>query len=346
MFDDLIGNQRVKQTLRKILEAGRVPGSMLFVGEEGVGKRLFAVELAKALNCRTPNGVDACGICAICRRISRVSFPSPDDRDGNSNIIWSEYPDVGFVRPSGRNIRIPTMREVEREANFRPYEGRARVIIIEEADRLNPAASNALLKTLEEPAATTHLVLVTARPASLLTTIRSRCQVIRFAPLTTDEISTHLMQASGMRPTDADLSARIAQGSIGRATSFDLPRYKEQRAAMLELLKALGGTGDRAKLLRGAEELYDAKLKDEYEPRLDLLATLIHDVWLLVTDANHRTIINEDLRPELQDVARTVTTRRTAEWLRRIEKHRRGFEVNINRKVATDALLLSMVETA
>nr|MBA3768487.1 DNA polymerase III subunit delta' [Acidobacteriota bacterium] len=237
MFEPLIGNQRVKDILRRMLTARRVPGAQLFAGLDGIGKKLFALEMAKALNCRAPVGVEACDACPSCVRINSSRFPHYDNDDANKEkIIWSEHADVGLVRPFKNIIRVPAIRELEREANFRPYEGTARLFIIEDADRMNEQSSNALLKTLEEPPRTTHLILVTSRPGALLPTIRSRCQVVRFAPLDAREIETHLLGDKKTSNTEAALRARAAQGSIGRAFSIDLESYQEQREAMLDVL--------------------------------------------------------------------------------------------------------------
>jgi DNA polymerase-3 subunit delta' len=236
------------------------------------------------------------------------------------------------------------MREIEREANFRPYEGAARLFLIEDADKLNEASSNALLKTLEEPPPTSHLVLITSRPAALLPTIRSRCQSIRFSPLAAAEIEAHLVREKRFADADARLLARVARGSIGRALSTDLENYRQQRKAMLEVLDALALTGDRARLLRAAEELNDAKRKDEYEPRLDVLETLVHDVWTLTLGASRERLINDDLHDPLSRMSARLTSGRAARWLSQIETLRDQLAVNINRKVATDALFLSMAE--
>jgi DNA polymerase-3 subunit delta' len=345
MFDRIIGNERVKQTLVRMLGKRRVPGALLFTGEEGVGKKLFALELAKALNCRTPVGVEACDHCTVCRRIPHIVFPNPDDKEANKEIIWSEFLDVGVIRPSGRNIRVDQMRDIESEANFRPNEGKAKVFIIEEADKLNDAASNALLKTLEEPSANTHLILITARPASLFSTIRSRCQIVRFAPIAAAEIADHLVNKEGLTKKDADLLARVSDGSLGRALTMDLSGYKEQRAEMIEVLNALAVTGDRAKLLRSSEEFNDAKHKDDYEPRLDLLTGLIHDVMVLQLATGRLSIVNEDVRADLAKPAKSISPQKTASWLKMIENHKRGFQVNINKKIATDALFLQMADS-
>jgi DNA polymerase III subunit delta' len=343
MFDRLVGNQRVKDILRRMLKVGRIPGALLFVGEDGVGKKLFALELAKALNCREPAGFEACDHCSSCVRISQSKFPEyADDKDNREKLIWSNHPDVAQARPYNRILRIPLMREIEQEANFRPYEGRARFFIIEEAHRLNESSSNALLKTLEEPPATSHLILITSRPAQLLPTIRSRCQMVRFAPLAPADIEKHLLKGREVSPADARLLATVARGSIGRALSTNLESYRQQREAMLDVLGALALTNDRARLLRASEEMNDAKRKDEYESRLDVLATLIHDLWVLSLGAPSEQVLNQDLRAQFSRMASGLDSRRPARWLAQIEQHRRGLDVNINRKIATDALFLTM----
>ena len=325
-----------------MLAAGRMPGALLLAGEDGVGKKLFALEVAKSLNCRARRGVEACDRCPACLRIMQWTMPAADDRDAHRKIIWSDFPDVGLARPYNRAVLVDQMRDLEREANFRPFEGAARVFLIEDADKLNEASSNALLKTLEEPPATAHLVLITARPAALLPTIRSRCQTIRFAPLAAAEIEKHLLGTKKVAPADAPLLARVARGSIGRAVDTNAEQYRERRALMMEVLHALAPAADRARLLRASEELTDAKRKDDYEPRLDVLETLVRDVWLLALGAGD--IVNADLRPQLEKIGAGAGGARPALWLAEIERHRRGLEVNVNRKVATDSLFLAMAQ--
>lgn len=343
MFSTLIGNNEVKESLRRILTGGRVPGSMLFTGEQGIGKKLFALELAKALNCRHRDGVEACDECSSCKRISGSTFPpfSSDD-DNKERLIWSEHTDLAMVRPFKQIIRVKPMRELEREANFRPFEGAARVFVVEDADCMNDQAANALLKTLEEPPTTTHLILTTSNPTALLATIRSRCQIIRFAPIAAEEVETFLVNQKNLPAEDARLLARTARGSIGRALAGDVDSYRERRDMMLTVLRALTVTFDRAQLLRSAEELAAAKDRHEYEQRLDALETLIRDAWALALGRPIGTIVNGDLLTHLQQIAGEIRSDQAAGWLSQIEELRGTLDVNINRKVASDALLLSM----
>jgi DNA polymerase-3 subunit delta' len=346
MLDQLIGNERVKTLLRRMLTAGRIPGALLFTGEEGIGKKLFALELAKALNCRTPQGVEGCGTCGPCKRTDKFNYPPGAEADDWLEIIRSDHPDVGLVVAPKRVLRVEQMRHIEREANYRPFEGQARFFLVEDAEKFNEQAANALLKILEEPPPTSHIILLTARPDFLLPTIRSRCQLIRFAPLTAEEIETWLIKNKLASGSEARIRARAARGSLGRALAQDFEEFNEQRQAMLLVLQALTVKDDRIQLLRSAEELNEAKLKDEYEARLDVLETLIRDAWLLRLAAPAAQVVNEDLLPQLQKVAAAIDSRQPAGWISQIEEMREQFIVNINRKPATDSLFLTMAAAA
>ena len=343
MFSQLIGNDEIKDTLRRLLSSRRLPGSLLFTGEVGVGKKLFALELAKALNCRNRQGLEACDECSTCKRIDRSTFPPFNDEDDDKErLIWSEHADVAMARPYKQIIRIPVMRELEREANYRPFEGTARIFIVEDADYMNDQAANSLLKTLEEPEPTTHLILTTTNPTALPATIRSRCQTIQFAPIPASQIEEFLIEKKGITTKDAKLLARTSRGSLGRACEADVETYRERREAMLRVLNALTVTGDRVELLRSAEELAAAKDRDEYEQLLEVLEVLIRDAWGLSLGRPKEKIVNVDLLSDLQRIAGGLRSAQAASWLRQIEELRGALEVNLNRKVASDALLMSM----
>ena len=342
MFAELTGNERVKAAVKRMLVSDRLPGALLFTGEEGIGKKLFALEVARALNCRTPRDEEACGVCSSCRRIAKLNYPQRDDAEEWTQIIWTDHPDVGLVVAPKRVLRVEQMRQIEKEANFRPFEGKARVFLIDEADKLNDASANALLKVLEEPPRTSHLILITARPAMLLPTILSRCQMIRFSPLTPAEIETHLTKNNLVDKKTARLRARAAGGSIGRALSGDLVTFTSQRKAMLKVLNALVVSDDRAQLLRSAEQLNEAQYKEEFEERLDVLETLIRDAWMLSLGVEPSQLVNEDLTPELQEISQKLDSRCAGDWILQIEDMREQLIVNINRKVTTDALFLVM----
>ena len=345
MLDQLTGNERVKKLLRRMLEAQRIPGALLFIGEEGVGKKLFALEIAKALNCRAPKGLEGCDACPACARVDKFNYPQSSESDDWKSIIWTDHPDVGMVVAPKRVLQVEQMRLIEREANYRPYEGKARVFLVDDADKLNDASANALLKILEEPPPTSHLILITSRPAMLLPTIRSRCQMIRFSPVSPKEIEKHLLDNKLANGNEARIRARVADGSLGRSLADDFDDYFERRQEILEVLKALA-LDDRIQLLRSAEDFNDARHKDDYETNLDILESLIRDAWMLSLQTPPDLIVNEDLLPELRKISERLDSPRAASWISQIEEMREQLIVNINRKTATDALLLTMAEAA
>jgi DNA polymerase III subunit delta' len=344
MFKKLIGNHHVKEILKRLKGARRVPNALLFAGADGVGKRQFALELAKSFVCQNPSGGEACDGCSACHRAVKFVFPIPTDKnkDEFKKVFTSEHIDVGMVIHYKNTILVDAIRSLETEANFRPYEAKARFFIIDEADKMNDAASNALLKTLEEPPPTSHIFLVSSRPDSLLPTIRSRCQTLRFAPIPASEIEDYLLAEGKFSPADARLVAGLSAGSVGRALDFDLAKFREQRGTMLKALESIIGRKDYAALLKTGEEIADAKNKEDYEFHLEILQTLIHDAWTLRLGADETNLVNVDIRPQIEKLSAQAESDGFSRWLGEIEVLRENLAVNLNRKIATDALFLQM----
>jgi DNA polymerase-3 subunit delta' len=338
----LLGNEHIRDVMRRMIERDRVPRSLLLAGPDGVGKRRFALGLARTFVCTDRRGFEACGECRTCRRAESFTFPAPDaKRDEFERVFFSEHPDVGMVIPFKNNILVGSIRALETESNYRPYEAGVRFFVIDEAHRMNDAASNALLKTLEEPATTSHILLVTSRPDSLLQTIRSRCQTLRFAPVSAEVIESHLLESGKFSPDDARLLASLAAGSIGRALSIDLEKLRPRRESMLRALESLGRGSDFLTLLKTAEEIADPKNKDDYETYLEILQTLIRDVWAIRLGSD-AAVVNADLNARLRTIADSADSRRLAAWLEGIESLREQLAVNLNRKIASDALFMRM----
>lgn len=338
MFESIAGNSRLKGVFSRLVSEDRLPASLLLVGPEGIGKKRFALELARSFVCRSSEQRQPCGKCPACKRSQQISLPKSDDRDGHKKVIFSDHPDIGLIEPYKRFILVDAVRDLEREAFFRPFEASARTFVIDDAHKMNDAASNALLKTLEEPPSTTRIFLVSSRPSALNDTIRSRCQVLRFAPLDVDEIEAFLDETGDYSASDAALLARIAGGSIGNALSKQVDEIRDLRGNLLSLLKNIVMSTDRAAALRAAEELGEAR--EEFEERLATLQTLIHDIWLL--GSNIQSIANEDIRDDLSEIARHIDTRTAREWIGAIEDLRSNLNLNLNKKIASDALLVSM----
>ena len=337
MFENLAGNSAVRSHLARLIANGRFPNSVLFAGPGGVGKKTFALEVAKALVC-TSDGHEACGRCAACNRAGRLELPKAEKRDDFKRVIFTDHPDVGIVAAHNRTIFVDAIRDLEREAHFRPYEAKARVFIIDDAEKLNDAASNALLKTLEEPASTSFLILITSRPGGLLPTIRSRCQMIRFAPVEPPEIEKVLLGA-GRSAQDAAFAAHFAAGSVADALAIDVENVREIRDALVGLIRD-ATAGRIAGMLQASEWLNDAQRKDLFEDNLLILERLVHDVWLLKKGSGKDVLLNADIADDLERVAADAPTGLLTRWIDEIDALRAGFIVNINRRIASDAMLL------
>jgi DNA polymerase-3 subunit delta' len=197
-LNDLIGQDLATAGLRRAVAARHVPHAYLFEGPPGVGKRSAALGLAMALACGAQPG-EGCGVCEVCRRIT-----------------GGLHPDVPTFSTDGPLIVLEQAQTIVALAQSRPHEAPVRVIIIDDADRLNLNAANCLLKTLEEPAAGTHIVLVTSAPDRILPTIRSRTQRVRFQALPAAALVA-IAVARGAERERAQVAAALAGGSVARA---------------------------------------------------------------------------------------------------------------------------------
>ena len=332
-FATLIGNQHQKTILQRLLRGGQIATTFIFAGPDGVGKRRFALTMAKAANCLTGAPADGfadecCDFCQVCRRIDEGT-----------------YGDVTTIEPDGQFIKIAQTRELAVEVFYRPREGRHRFFIIDSAERLREEAANSLLKTLEEPPPTSTIIMITSRPDSLLTTIRSRSQKLNFSPLTTGEMEAYL-KANFPRPApDTALLARISEGRIGQATAFDLSVYRQQRRTLIELLEILTDGNNRYRLLKAAEFL-GKKERDEFEAELDLLSSLLRDLFILSTGKPVDWIVNIDVAESLRNLAAKVGTDRLILWAEKTDRLRAGLRINLNRQLALESLLLDLAQTA
>ena len=299
-FRDVIGHRRLVDLLSRAVRRDSLPPSLILAGPAGVGKRLVALAVAQALNCLSPRTgeepvpgapshqplpleLDGCGICPACSRIAR-----------------GVHPDVVLVEPGDNgSIKIDQVRDVIDRAGYRPFEGRRRAVIIDEADALIPAAQNALLKTLEEPPPSSVFMLVTSRPDRLLATVQSRCPRLRFRALDAGDVAAALRR---MGRTEAEARASAADGSIGRALEAGSRALVAARDVAGRALAQAAHTDDARQRLVGSKDLLEhtgaggAADRDQLATHLRAMASLVRDVELLSTSAD-AALANPDLRP-------------------------------------------------
>jgi DNA polymerase-3 subunit delta' len=327
---DIAGHTRLRQRLAAAAARDSLHPSLIFAGLEGIGKRRTAIALAQLVNCRTPAdvesiGLDACGACPSCTRIAR-----------------GVHGDVLLIVPGDTgSIKVDQVRDAIDKAAYRPFEGRRRVVIVDDADAVLGEAQNALLKTLEEPPSASMFVLVTSRPDALLPTVRSRCQLLRFGRLAPAEISDVLRKDHGYAEAAAHAAASTADGSIAAALSGGSQGAVQAREAAASLLQGVAASTDprrrleNAKLLLGRGAVVE---RDDVARRLLALSSLLRDLGLLNARGDERALANADMRPLLGGLVPAYDGDRTVRAFSAVDRAMLALERNASPKVVADWL--------
>ena len=275
-FDSIIGHDRQKNLLRRALENQRVAHAYLFEGPEGIGKRLVALALARALLCQTGQG---CGDCAPCRKVDH-----------------NNHPDIHFLDADGTAIKIDQVRALQQQLSLRALEGRYKICLIDGAEQFNPAAANALLKTLEEPQPNTVIILLSSHPEKLLTTIKSRCQRLPFQRLPKQRMTDILANRLNLPETEAAVLAALSEGSFKKALGQNKDLYLEKRRDLLRALLALS-SGSTIPLFKLADEL--AADKEQLVEILEIFQAFFRDLLLLKHGRPETELVNLDMKETL-----------------------------------------------
>jgi DNA polymerase-3 subunit delta' len=290
------------------------------------------VALAQLVNCATPVDDDACGACASCTRIARFV---------HADVFLVEPGDTGV-------IKVDQVREVIERTAYRPFEGRRRVVIVDEADALMSEAQNALLKTLEEPPAASMFVLVTARPDELLPTVRSRCQRLRFGRLSPGDIAAVLMERHDYSPTDAHAAASAADGSLGLALDGGSAALVEAREAAAEMLQQVAGTSDPRRRLDSAKLLSGGGDREEVRRRLRALASMVRDLGVIgavvsrSSTEGDRHLANADMGGPLRRLAGSFDRERVSRAFAAIDRALEAIDRNASPKIVADWLAFQL----
>jgi DNA polymerase-3 subunit delta' len=336
VFSTIIGHLRLVSLLSRAIARSTMPPALLLAGPGGVGKRRVAIAVAQAINCLEPRTTsqlerDACGRCASCRRIERGMHP---------DVIVIEPGDTG-------SIKIEAIRDVVDRASYRPFEGRRRVVIIDEADALVAPAQNALLKTLEEMPAASIFLLVSSMPDALLPTVRSRCPRLRFGPLSPGEVAHALVRDHKYSEPDARAAAADADGSIGRALTDDAADLTAARDDARRLLEQSARTDDPARRLDAVKDLSgnkgtSAADRDQMAACLRALASLLRDLGIVAANADRRALANADLEPQLEKLTAAFGHARSLRAYAAVDQALDALKRNASPKVVADWLVLQL----
>jgi DNA polymerase-3 subunit delta' len=330
---DIIGQDKAVNILLRTIQRGRLPSSYLFAGESGIGKKFTAVNLAKAVNCLKMNseytppsstlgkggmggyalakggdeGMDACDECLSCKKIDA-----------------GVHPDFLLISPVAGQIRIEEIRAIDNIVSLTPFEGREKVVIIDEADTMNPFASNAFLKTLEEPPKDSLIILISSNPDRLPDTIRSRCSRVNFTPLSHQsckKIIEAINNQKGTKKTDEELSTlvRLSMGRPGLAFTGDLA---EERAWFINLLKGM---------LNAEKDGWTSK--EEMEKWFDLILIMLRDIAVMKITQDETNLINIDLKDYLNKLSNSMDLKVIIEHYQRLSALRGYLNFNLNRSL-------------
>jgi len=323
-FPNILGHDRVKGLLARALGQGRLPPALLLSGPEGVGKRTLAVEAARGLLCDKGPG-EPCNACRTCDRTSRGIHPDL--------IVVVPETATGFL--ARETIKIEHIRDAVREILGLPFEARARVVILDNAQCMTEQAMNALLKALEEPPATSHLVLVTASPQALLPTIRSRCQSLRLGPLPSSVLETHLQERLGLPAAEARLRASLSGGSLGAAMAFEADGYRALRDDILAMLEKADGAS-AVHRLAWSERLAEA---EDVMLALTALRSLLRDAAAARAGAPAERMLNADVADRLVALGQGGLAARAVDLADLTEETRTALRGNASRPMSMDVLV-------
>ena len=319
-FEGLVIPEQVKRMLLQTVKQQCLPPAYLFVGPAGVGKRTTAITLAKALNCPVQNG-DACGHCAVCKRIERHL-----------------HPDIHLVEPQGQVIKIDQVRQLREVLALQAYEGRVKVAILDDVGKLTVEAGNALLKILEEPPVETLFVLICQHLGNLPSTVTSRAQVVRFSLLAREQVVA-LLRQHGRDPGAAERTTCLSGGRPGAALTLDLPATLALREDALRLWTQ-GRSGDAAVLLASAEQW--AKRKSDLDLLFEMLLSLVRDVAVSRAGGKETLLMHADIREALSPLAAGVPSATLWEVFEVVHSTRETIAHNANPQLAFEVMLFKI----
>ena len=338
-----MGQQKPIKLLTTLLRNGTIPHALLLSGIDGIGKQLTAMTFAMACNCldletgylcedenslhtaqNRHAGTNPCGSCKSCRKV----------QSGN-------HPDIIIVEPSGSYIKIGQIRALCHTLAMKPLEARLRVVLISDSQAMNSAAGNALLKVLEEPPDRTILILTARHPSDLFPTILSRCQHIRFNPISRESIVTILIENQGVHPDDAEIIATMASGSLSKALSMSGPPKKtnwiHQRNWLINEIDSLSLKPVGSLLAFAARLSNNKAMLPEF---LEMIQSYLRD--LVVCKYCPEKIINRDLQSKIQNRSQKMTTASLLSQISMVQSAQKDMRTNANLRLTLEVLIMRL----
>jgi len=340
LFPQVIGQKKAKRLIWRALQRGRLAHSYLFYGRWGVGKDALALELAKAVNCQGEKR--PCGTCQSCNWVTRNSHPDflflqplPKslalEEVGRLAQRRVQNPYIQEELEGSLSISIDVIREMEKWAAQRPFMGKRRVVIVSHCDRLTTPATNALLKSLEEPPPYLLYLLTTIHPQALPLTIRSRCQLLRLGKLSPLEIDLALRERFSLPPPQAKFLSKLAQGSLGRALRLHQEGWQRLRREALSLLEeALWG--EPLRVMGSIEDGFRGRERMKAKGVIEVLLSWYRDL-LLLSQGMGEFVSNGDRMERLRVESERVSLAKIEGSLAKLREAQTAIGLNANLKL-------------
>jgi DNA polymerase III subunit delta' len=363
-FSDFHGNADVVHRLREMLGRNRFPQAVILAGPAGSGKYTLSLMLAKAMNCLAPKVTDGlpdfCGECSNCIRIAqaedlearfneavetRENLRETDKKE--TRLFVQTHPDVLVIPPDPPQmmIKVDQVRRVIETIYYRPGEAKERVYIFTDSAFMKEAA-NSLLKVLEEPPEFATIFLLTENPGELLPTIRSRSMVVSLAALPAEEIEEYLAKhRADWSDKQRALVARLSEGAVGRARSFDLEAYTAARAQAVVILNSALRAADHSELFKVTETYRaGAEGREKTDNLLRTLYSLLQDLMFL-SSGTPELVRNTDIQGDLKKLAESTDFAWIAFAADRLNEVERGMRRNLLRSLSLDAFATALEKT-
>ncbi len=337
-FNSVLGQIQPKKILHNALQNNSVAHAYLFYGQESIGKKRLAITLAKALNCKGSDPLDACDECDSCIKIERTI-----------------HPDFFFIEPAKSTptsreavIKIEAIRELQKKLAYLPYEGKKKVVVIDSAELMNPQAANSFLKTLEEPPSSTVLILISSNPNRLLPTLLSRCQGIQFhrlSPSVVKEIIQSQLMETGESLTDSELDfhAHRSQGSVNQAMSENFAEMELLREQLLEVLE--NASFNRMDIVFGFAKAW-ARQTEQLQSVLNEFSGLIRDLALYRSGCGQTDIQNKSLSDRMKVIAQTRSLKAWLDQFTAVRNTQIALSGNANAQLFLENMLIEFCEAA
>lgn len=324
-FNCILGQERLKENLKKALEKKQLVHAYLLEGQKGLGKKKIAYQLAKGICCRG-EGKRPCNRCISCKKLEH----------GN-------HPEIQWLQEEG-SIKIEAIRQMQKNLQMKPYEGSQKVYIICDADKMTLQAQNALLKTLEEPPEYATMILLTANATSLLPTIVSRCQRMKLLPVTMEKMQKYLVKEKSVTIEEAKVIAAFSNGIVGKALQLlEDEAFKNRRKEIIRITRDIIDK-NTIQLLERVQFFNDEKL--HIDEILEILMGWYRDVLIYKDTEKKDYIINIDEIEEILYQSNKLSLSHIKEMLFIIDRTRDNFRSNVNYQLNIEVMILDLKQKA